>query len=63
MFNYFQFNNTFYQPKQGIAMGSPISGLVPEIFLQYYEQSIVKNCLDNNKIIFYNIYVDDILII
>jgi hypothetical protein len=44
-------------------MGSPLSGLVAEIFLQYYEQSIVKNCLENNKIMFYNRCVDDILII
>jgi hypothetical protein len=43
-------------------MGSPISGLMAEIFLQNYEQHIIKNALDSNKITFYNRYVDDILL-
>jgi hypothetical protein len=30
--NYLQFNNKFYQPNKGVAMGSPISGLAAEIF-------------------------------
>jgi hypothetical protein len=61
--NYLQSNDKFYQPHKGVAMGSPISGLITEIFLQNYEQHIFKNNLDSNKIIFYNRYVDDILII
>jgi hypothetical protein len=44
-------------------MGSPISGLMAEIFLQNYEQHVIKNALDSNKITFYIIYVDDILLI
>ena len=44
-------------------MGSPISGLIAEIFLQYYKQHIVKNNLDSNIITYYNRYVDDILVI
>jgi hypothetical protein len=44
-------------------MGSPISGLIAEIFLQHYENHIIKNILDNNTINFYNRYVDDIIII
>jgi hypothetical protein len=35
--NYFTFQQTIYQPNQGIAMGSPISSLIAEIFLQQYE--------------------------
>jgi hypothetical protein len=44
-------------------MGSPISGLAAEIFLQHYENYIIKNILHVNKIKFYNRYVDDIVII
>jgi hypothetical protein len=44
-------------------MGSPISGLIAEISIQNYEQHVVKNILDSNKIIFYNRYVDYIIII
>jgi predicted RND superfamily exporter protein len=51
------------QPYKSVAMGSHISGLMAEIFLQNYEQYIVKNILDSNKINFYNRYVDDIIII
>jgi hypothetical protein len=61
--NYLQFDQKIYQPRKGIAMGSPISGLIAEIFLQYYEQHIIKNNLDSNIITYYNRYVDDILVI
>jgi hypothetical protein len=61
--NYFQYNNTFYKPETGIAMGSPLPGIIAEIFLQNLEQQILKHVLDNNSIIFYNRYVDDIFIV
>ena len=32
--NYFAFQQTIYQPREGISMGSPISGIIAEIFLQ-----------------------------
>jgi hypothetical protein len=35
--NYCQFEHSFYQPRKGVTMGSPISGFIAEIFLQYYE--------------------------
>jgi sugar phosphate isomerase/epimerase len=44
-------------------MGSPISGITAEIFLQHLEQSHVKFLLDSKHINFYARYVDDILII
>jgi hypothetical protein len=34
--NYFSFQNNIYQPNKGIAMGSPISGIITEIFLKFY---------------------------
>jgi Tfp pilus assembly major pilin PilA len=60
--NYLQFNNKYYQPNKGVTIGSPICGSVAEIFLQYYENLLIKNQLDTN-INYYNRYVDDILII
>ena len=44
-------------------MGSPISGLIAEIFLHHHEQHILKNILDSKMIRLYHRYVDDILII
>ena len=60
--NYFLHNNTIYQPTKGAGMGSPISGLIAEIFLQFYENLNIKHQLENKALIFYTRYVDGILI-
>jgi len=44
-------------------MGSPISNLIGEIFLQYFEDKHIKHLLDTKNITFYICYVADILII
>ena len=44
-------------------MGSPISGTMAELFLQYIENRHLKQLLDAKNIIFYTQYVDDIFII
>ena len=44
-------------------MGSPISGIVAEIFLQHFENLLSKHHLENRSLIYYTRYVDDILII
>jgi hypothetical protein len=44
-------------------MGSPISGFIAEIFLQYYEDHTIKHHLEDKKILFCNRYFDDILMI
>ncbi|GFG32297.1 hypothetical protein Cfor_02694 [Coptotermes formosanus] len=61
--NYYRFDQEFYQPHKGTATSSPLSGLVAEIFLQYFELHIVKHSLETKSIIFYRRYVDDILIL
>jgi hypothetical protein len=43
-------------------MGSPISNLLAEIFLQHYEDIYIKQLLDTKNIALYTRYVDDILI-
>jgi hypothetical protein len=60
--NYFQYNR-FYKPTKEVAMGSSISELIAEIFLQYCKQLIIKHHLENKSLIFSTPYVDDILII
>jgi len=47
--NYFTFQQRIYQPEQGIAMGSLISGIIAEIFLQHFEDIHVKHLLDSKK--------------
>ena len=61
--NYFEFQDNIYQPEKGVSMGSPISGTMAEIFLQYIENTHIKHLLDTRNILYYTRYVDDILII
>jgi len=44
-------------------MGSPISSLIAEIFLQQYEDKNIKHLIDTKNIAYYARYVGDILII
>jgi len=61
--SYFMFQQKIYQPLQGISMGSPISSLIAEIFLQHYEDANIKQLLALKNIALYVRYVDDILVI
>jgi hypothetical protein len=61
--NYFQYKDSFYKPKTGIAMGSPLSGIVAEIFLQHWEGQLLKHAMENKSILYYTRYVDNIFII
>jgi hypothetical protein len=61
--NYFQYEGKFYKSNTGVAMGSPLSGMLAEIFLQDLEQHRIKHLLEDGNIIYYNRYIDDIFII
>jgi hypothetical protein len=51
--NYFEYQETIYHPCKGVAMGSPISGTIAEIFLQHIENKHIKQLLDSKIITFY----------
>ena len=61
--NYLVFQKQIYQPDKGVAMGSPISGTMAEIFIQHLEDSFIKHFLNSRSITFYARYVDGIFII
>ena len=61
--NYFQYNNLYYIPTKGVAMGSPLSGNLAELYLQYLEKIYIKHWINSREIYFYTTYVDDILVI
>jgi hypothetical protein len=44
-------------------MGSPISSTLAEIYLQFIEETHMKRLMENQEIIYYKRYVDDIVII
>jgi len=48
--NYFQYNNLFYKPKEGVAMGSPLSGTLAELYLQRTENNYIKHWIDSEEI-------------
>jgi hypothetical protein len=48
-------HDIFYTLKTGIAIGSPISGKVAEIFLQHIENQIIKRIMETITIITYKV--------
>jgi len=61
--NYYGFNErTYIQPK-GLAMGSPSSSVLSELYIQYMEHTKAINTLTKPGIVAYFRYVDDILLI
>ncbi len=44
--NYFQFNEKYYKQEEGLAMGSPLSGLLSNIFMHDLESNVI---LTNNN--------------
>jgi hypothetical protein len=60
--NYFQYSNQIYKPVKGIAMGSPTSSTIAEIYLQYMEEFFIKQAMDDNSILYYKRYGDDLLL-
>ena len=48
--NYFQYDNKYFQPTKGITMGSPISSVIAEIYLQFFEKIFIKHRIENGEI-------------
>jgi len=44
-------------------MGSPISGIIAEIYLQHLEEIYMKHWIESRHIMYYKRYVDDIVIL
>lgn len=63
--NYFQHENNYYEQKNGLPMGSPLSGILANIFLNNIEKNNILNANNKykNNIIYWHRYVDDILVL
>ena len=60
--SYFIFNGLLYKQTDGVAMGSPLGPSLVNAFLSYHEKNWLNKCLQGFKPIFYQCYVDDIML-
>jgi len=60
--NYFQYKDKYFKLTKGIAMGSPISSTLAEIYLQFFEERMIRHWTENGEIN-YTRYGADIIII
>ena len=60
--NYFSFNGEVFLQKEGLAMGSPLSGLLANIYMNHFERKYIMSKY-KSKIIYYGRYVDDTFLI
>ena len=58
---YFSFRGQFYRQKFGTAMGSPVSPLVANMFMEHLEQKLLSTAPEELKPKLWKRYVDDIL--
>ena len=57
---YFQFEGQLYKQCFGTAMGSPVSPIIANLFMEHQEQLALQNCPSEMKPSFWYRYVDDI---
>jgi CRISPR/Cas system CMR-associated protein Cmr5 small subunit len=60
--NYFQYKDKYFKPTKDIALGSPISSTLAEIYHQFFEERTIRHWMENGEIN-YRRYGDDIIII
>ena len=60
---YFIFNGSYYKQIDGLAMGSPLSGTLANIFLCHQERKWLNECPMDFKPTYYKRYVDDTFVI
>jgi hypothetical protein len=61
--NYFEFNDLIWQQENGTPMGSPVSCILAEIFLQNLEAKFYPEMIFTRHIQYIVRYVDDVFII
>ena len=63
--NYFTFDNRFFAQDDGLAMGSPLSGFLADLYLNHFENEYVLSHKNRfyKKIISYTRYVDDTFLV
>ena len=60
---YFRFRDKLYKQNFGVAMGSPVSPIICNIFMEHLEQSAISSASNSYKPTMWLRYVDDCLAI
>uniref|UniRef100_A0A5S6Q4Q2 molybdopterin adenylyltransferase n=1 Tax=Trichuris muris TaxID=70415 RepID=A0A5S6Q4Q2_TRIMR len=58
--NYFRFQDRFFTQRNGVPMGSPLSPVLAEVFMEHFEQIAFDNINMDIRPICFKRYVDDI---
>ena len=61
--SFFMFSNKFYKQIYGVAMRSPLSPALANIFMSSFESKWLKDCPRNLEPVLYRRYVDDIFVL
>ena len=48
---YFSFLDQFYEQVEGVAMGSPVSPTVSNLYIEYFEQKALSTVLDSQVLV------------
>jgi len=48
--NYFQYYDRYFKSTKGIAMGSPASGTLAKIYLQFTEELTIRHWMESGEI-------------
>jgi hypothetical protein len=59
--SFFRFNGQFYEQTNGVAMGSPLSPLIADFFMENFEETALDEAI--HKPLFWLRYVDDTFVI
>ena len=57
---YFSFQDQFYEPVEGVAIGSPVSPIIANLYMEYFEQKAVSTAPTHRL---WHRYVDDTFVI
>ena len=54
---YFSYGGRFYEQKEGAAMGSPVSAVVANLYMEFFEELALETALTRPRL--WKRYVDD----